>query len=227
MKELAQILRRLGLLFMALALLSGSAFGEISGVTACDFHKKNTEMNVYVRAFVPGRGGNFGSIGHFDLMIEGTVEFRGRAFVNPVFSYRMEDSRLDVFSERDSGKVYPHATAADYYYDCDIYQARMAVADQDQVEDFLKAIGGMVSSAKSHPSASGGLKCTIRSSSEFSKYRLTSVNCFYAVAMWMKGFGSTGLINYYYAAHRGECPVYTPAAIVDAFSGKFRLRYEA
>lgn len=181
--------------------------------------------SVYVRAFVPGEDTKFGSIGHFDLMIKGTVYFRGRVFVNPVFSYRQEDSRLDVFNESDTGFVYPHSSTRDYYYDCDIYQRAYRLGDKTTVENFLKAMDSCIASSGTHPNTPSGIKCRIKSGNPFAKYKMSSINCFCAVATWLKGFGDSSLMNYYVAAHQGKCSVYYPKTIAHKYD--FYLKYRS
>lgn len=221
-KGKTKIGRSLILLILILALLAGEASAAMSDVQVGSFSRE--KMNVYVRAFVPGSKTPWKSLGHYDLMIEGVVSFRGKTFKNPVFSYRMEDSCLLVFNEADTGKAYAHKSKADYYYDCDIYQCRFTAGDYSDVQAFLKKLNGIISSSTSF---SGGVKCRFKSSSEFSKYRASSTNCFYAVAVWMKGFGCDGLLNYYYGAHKGKYEIYTPKNLVKASKGKFKLKYAA
>lgn len=217
-----KLCKRILILVLLLVFVVGQASATMTDVSVGSFSGK--KMNVYVRAFVPGSKTPWRSIGHFDLMIEGVVTFKGKTFKNPVFSYRMEDSRLAVFNEANTGKYYEHDSRSDYYYDCKLYQGRFAVADYSEVQSFLKKLNSIISSSDKY---SGGVMCRFKSSSEFSKYRASSTNCFYAVAKWMQGFGSDSLMNYYYNAHKGKCGIYTPQNIVKAYSGKFRLKYAA
>lgn len=218
-----KLFRRFFALVLILALLAGGASAEISGISLNSFSTE--KLNVYVRAFVPGSKTPWKSVGHYDLMIEGVVSFRGKIFVNPVFSYRMEDSCLDVFNEADTGKVYPHSAKSDYYYDCDIYQCRFTLGDYSDLKAFLKALNGMIASSSTHSRTSAGLKCRFKSSSVFSKYKTSSTNCFYAVALWMKGFGNDSLLNYYYGAHTGKYEIYLPKNLVRVSNGRFKLKY--
>ena len=211
---------RLLILIVLLALTVGEASAAVTGVTVGSFSPK--KYNVYVRAFVPGSKTPWKSIGHFDLMIEGVVSFRGKTFNNPVFSYRMEDSCMAVFSEADTGRYYKHKTQADYYYDCDLYQARMVTADAAAVKAFLGGLNGIIASSAKY---SGGVKCRFKSSSEFSHYSASSTNCFYAVAKWMQAFGCDGLMEYYRGAHTGKYELYLPKNVVRKYSGKFKLKY--
>jgi len=181
--------------------------------------------SVYVRAFVPGEDTKFGSIGHFDLMIKGTVYFRGKVFVNPVFSYRQEDSRLDVFNEADTALVYPHSSALDYYYDCDIYQRGYRLGNKTTVENFLKAMDSCIASSSTHPDTSSAIKCRIKKGNPFARYKTSSINCFCAVATWLKAFGNSSLMNYYNAAHQGKCSIYYPKTIAKKYD--FYLKYRA
>jgi len=208
------------ILILIITLLAGEASAAMSGVSVGSFSTK--KVNVYVRAFVPGSKTPWKSIGHYDLMIEGVVEFRGKTFKNPVFSYRMEDSCLAVFNEADTGKYYPHRTQADYYYDCDIYQCRFTVEDVGDVKAFLKSLNSSISSSTKY---SGGLKCRFKCGSEFYQYKTSSTNCFYAVASWMKVLGHDGLMKYYKGAHAGKYAIYTPKNLVKASNGKFKLKY--
>ena len=211
---------RILVLLLILIMMAGEASAAVTGISAQSIYSK--KVNVYVRAFVPGSKSPWNSIGHFDLMIEGVITFRGKTFKNPVFSYRSQDSCLAVFNETDTGKYYAHSSPSDYYYDCDLYQAKLATADYNTVKAFLKQLNNNISSVTKY---SGGVKCKFKSSSEFSKYRVTSTNCFYAVAVWMKGFGNDSLLNYYYKAHSGKEDIYLPKTIVRAFDGKFKLKY--
>lgn len=215
-----KLCKQILILVLLLIMTVGEASAAMSNVSVSSFSTE--KMNVYVRAFVPGRRTPWKSIGHFDLMIEGVVSFRGKTFKNPVFSYRMEDSCLGVFNESDTGKYYAHGSPADYYYDCDIYQARLATGDYSEVKSFLKQLNNIISSSTKY---SGGVKCRFKSSSEFSRYKASSTNCFYAVAVWLKGFGNNSLLEYYYGAHKGKYEIYTPKNLVKAYSGKFRLKY--
>jgi len=217
-----KLYRRLILLILIFTLLAGQASAAVTDVSVNSFSTQ--KANIYVRAFVPGSKTPWRSIGHFDLMIEGVVTFRGKTFKNPVFSYRMEDSCLAVFNEADTGRYYKHSSQSDYYYDCDLYQARFATGDYDDVQAFLKKLNSIISSSTKY---SGGVKCKFKSSSEFSKYRASSTNCFYAVAKWLQGFGSDSLMNYYYGAHSGKYDIYTPKNVLKAYSGKFKLKYAA
>lgn len=215
-----KLCRRLLAIVMLMTLLLGEASAAMSGVSIRSFGSE--EMKVYVRAFVPGSKTPWKSIGHFDLMIEGEITFRGKKFKNPVFSYRREDSCLAVFNEADTGKYYSHSSPSDYYYDCDLYQARFATVDSGDVKAFLNRLNKSISSASKY---SGGVKCRFKSSSKFSRYRVTSVNCFYAVAAWLSAFGNDSLMNYYTGAHSGLYDVYLPDTIVQAYDGKFKLKY--
>ena len=215
-----KLCKRILILVLLLVITVGEASAAMSNVSVNSFSSQ--KMNVYVRAFVPGSKTPWRSIGHFDLMIEGVVTFRGKTFKNPVFSYRSSDSRLAVINEADTGKYYAHSSVSDYYYDCDIYQARFATVDYSDVQAFLKKLNSIISSSTKY---SGGVKCKFKSSSEFSKYRASSINCFYAVAVWMKGFGNDSLMNYYYGAHKGKYEIYTPRNVVKAYNGKFKLKY--
>jgi len=201
-------------------MMVGQASAAVTGVSVGSFQTKKT--NVYVRAFVPGSKTPWKSIGHYDLMIEGVFEFRGKTFKNPVFSYRMEDSCLAVFNEADTGKYYSHNSPADYYYDCDLYQCRFTVEDAADVKAFLKALNGSIASSTKY---SGGLKCRFKRSSEFYQYKTASTNCFYAVSKWMQGLGHNSLLDYYYGAHKGKYPIYTPKNLVNGSNGKFKLKY--
>ena len=221
MREM-KLCKRIMILVLLLVLVAGEASAAVTDISVGSFSTKKT--NVYVRAFVPGRNTPWRSIGHFDLMIEGVVSFRGKTFKNPVFSYRMEDSCLAVFNEANTGKYYEHSSRSDYYYDCKLYQARFAKADSGEVQAFLKKLNSIISSSTKY---SGGVKCKFKSSSEFSKYRASSTNCFYAVAVWMKGFGNDSLMNYYYGAHKGKYEIYTPKNVVKAYSSKFKLKCAA
>lgn len=215
-----KLFRRVMALGMLMILLMGQASAAMTGVSIQSFGGEN--MKVYVRAFVPGSKTPWNSIGHFDLMIEGEITFRGKKFKNPVFSYRREDSCLAVFNEADTGKYYSHSSPSDYYYDCNLYQARFATVDSGDVKAFLSRLNSSISSATKY---SGGVKCRFKSNSKFSKYKITSVNCFYAVATWLSGFGNDTLMNYYTGAHRGKYDVYLPDTIVRVYDGKFKLKY--
>lgn len=218
----AKLCKQWLILVLLLILTIGEASAAVSGVSV---GKLSTEkMNVYVRALMPGSKTPWRSIGHYDMMIEGVVSFRGKTFKNPVFSYRMEDSCLAVFNEADTGKYYAHSSRSDYYYDCDIYQCRVTVGDYSDVKAFLKTLNSSISSSTKY---SGGVKCKFKRSSEFYKYKASSTNCFYAVAKWMKGFGNDGLLNYYYGAHKGKYEIYTPKNLVKASNGRFKLKYAA
>lgn len=210
------------ILALMLILIIGEASAAMTDVSVGSFPAK--KMNIYVRAFVPGSKTPWRSIGHFDLMIEGVISFRGKTFKNPVFSYRMEDSRLAVFNEANTGKYYEHDSRSDYYYDCKLYQGRFAVAEYSDVQAFLKKLNSIIASSTKH---SGGVMCKFKNSSEFSRYKAGSTNCFYAVAKWMQGFGSDSLMNYYYGAHKGKYEIYTPKNLVKAYNGKFKLKYAA
>ena len=212
--------KRLLAVMLLVLLVMSEASAAVTNVSVGSFSTQ--KMNVYVRAFVPGSKTPWRSIGHFDLMIEGVVTFRGKTFKNPVFSYRSGDSRLAVFNEADTGKYYAHSKTSDYYYDCDLYQARFATADHNAVQAFLKKLNGIISSSNKY---SGGVLCRFKSSSEYSRYSASSVNCFYAVAQWVKGFGNESLMNYYRGAHQGKYPIYTPKNVLKAYDGKFRLKY--
>lgn len=208
------------ILLLLLVLTVGEASAAVTNVSVGSF--SGEKMNVYVRALVPGRRTPWRSIGHYDLMIEGVIRFRGKTFRNPVFSYRMEDSTLLVFNEVDTGKAYPHGSRSDYYYDCDIYQCRFSTGNYSDVQAFLKKLNNIISSSARY---SGGIKCKFKSSSEFARYRASSTNCFYAVAMWLKGFGNDSLMEYYYGAHKGKYAIYTPQNLVKASKGRFKLKY--
>lgn len=217
-----KLYKQILILLLLIILTVGEASAAVSNVSVGSLPTK--KMNVYVRAFVPGRNTPWRSIGHFDLMIEGVISFRGKTFKNPVFSYRMTDSRLAVFNEANTGKYYVHDSRSDYYYDCKLYQARFAVAEAGKVQAFLKKLNSIISSSSKH---SGGVLCKFKNSSEFSKYNASSTNCFYAVAKWMQGFGYDNLMNYYYGAHKGKYEIYTPRNVVKAYNGKFKLKYAA
>jgi len=211
------LLATLFALLLAVCLMGGTAKAEISSVSVSSFGS-DEPLNVYVRAFVPGKYSKPTAIGHFDFMIEGSYRFRGKTFVNPVFSYRLEDSRLDVFSERDTGRIYPHGSMNDYYFDCDIYQARYRVGTKSKVKPFLNALNKSISSSGSHPRCSRAIKCKLKGSSPFAHYSTTKINCFYAVAIWLDGFGEDSLLDYYNDAHRGKREVYLPKTIVRKYS---------
>lgn len=215
-----KLFKRLIIVALIFVLVVGEASAAVSTMSVSSFSAK--KVNVYVRAFVPGNRTPWKSIGHFDMMIEGVFEFRGKTFKNPVFTYRMEDSCLAVFNEADTGKYYAHSSPADYYYDCDLYQARFITVDYNTVKNFLKQLNNSIASSTKY---SGGVKCRFKSSSEFSRYKTSSTNCFYAVAAWLKSLGSSSLMNYYYGAHSGKYAIYTPKNLVKAYSGKFRLKY--
>jgi len=208
------------LLVVLLVSTLGEASAAITGVSAESISKK--KLNIYVRAFVPGSNTPWKSIGHFDLMIEGKVYFQGKVFQNPVFSYRSEDSCLAVFNEADTGKYYKNSSPSDYYYGCSLYQGCFAAVDYGTVQAFLKQMNKNISSVKKYD---GGVKCRFKSSSKLSKYKLTSINCFYAVAVWLQGFGNDSLMDYYYGAHSGRNKVYLPGNIIRAYSEKFKLKY--
>lgn len=216
------------LLAVALALLllfNGAWTGIESGsFGSSSSYDEGEKLDVYVRIFVPGDNTPFKSIGHYDLMIKGTIRFRGKTFVNPVFSYRMEDSRLDVFNESDTGKVYAHSRG-DYYYDCSIYQLHLKIGSSARLNSFLSSLNSMISSSSNHPNTSRGLKCRIKSSSIFSRYRAKSTNCFCAVAVWTNSLGDSTLWNYYKGVHSGVYTDYFPTTIVSRFSDKISLRY--
>lgn len=209
------------LLIMLMVLLLGEASATITGAMADRISSK--KMNIYVRVFVPGNNTPWKSIGHFDLMIEGKVYYKGKIFKNPVFSYRSEDSCLAVFNEADTGRYYKNSSPTDYYYDCSLYQGCFATVDYTTVQAFLKQLDKNISSAKKYD---GGVKCKFKRSSMLSKYRLASTNCFYAVALWLKGFDSDSLMDYYYGAHSGRNRVYLPKNIVREYSEIFKLKYE-
>lgn len=215
-----KLCRQILIWMLLLILTAGEASAAMSNVEVGSFSTE--KMNVYVRTFVPGSRTPWRSIGHYDLMIEGVVRFRGKTFRNPVFSYRMEDSTLLVFNEADTGKAYPHRSRSDYYYDCDLYQCRFTAGDYDDVQAFLNKLNSIISSSTKY---SGALKCKFKSSSEFARYRASSTNCFYAVAVWMKGFGNDSLLEYYHGAHKGKYAIYTPENLVKAFKGRFKLKY--
>lgn len=217
-----KLYKRLLILILLLILTVGEASAAMTNVSVGSFSAQ--KMKVYVRVFVPGSRTPWKSIGHFDMMIEGVVAFRGKTFKNPVFSYRMEDSCLAVFNEADTGRYYKHGSPADYYYDCDLYQAHMVTVDANVVKSFLGGLNRIIASSAKY---TGGVKCRFKSSSEFSKYRTSSTNCFYAVAMWMKGFGSNSLLDYYYGAHSGKYELYLPKNVVRTYNGKFKLKYAA
>lgn len=215
-----KLCRRLLILVLLMIMMTGSASAGISDVSAKSFSTE--KMNIYVRAFVPGKDTPWKSIGHYDLMIEGRVTFRGKTFKNPVFSYRSEDSCLAVFNEADTGKYYAHSSPGDYYYDCDLYQCCFTTADYSTVKDFLKQLNSIISSSAKY---SGGVKCSFKRRSEFSRYKVSSINCFYAVAVWLKGFGNDSLMDYYHGAHSGKYSVYLPENLIDVFGNKFKLKY--
>lgn len=216
-----KLCKRILILLLLIILTVGEASAAMNNVSVGSLPAK--KMNVYVRAFVPGSNTPWKSIGHFDLMIEGVVSFRGKTFKNPVFSYRT-DSYMAVFNETNTGKYYDHDSRSDYYYDCDIYQAKFATVQAGDVQAFLKKLNSIIASSTKY---SGGVMCKFKSSSEFKKYKASSTNCFYAVAKWMQGFGNDSLLNYYYGAHKGKYEIYTPKNVVKAYNGKFKLKYDA
>jgi len=216
--KFAPHIKIIAMLMVLLLLFNGSwSSVEVSSASAVTNSKS---LKVYVRAFVPGDDTPFMSIGHYDLMIKGKVEFRGKVFTNPVFSYRMEDSRLDVFNESATSKVYDHGRG-DYYYDCKLYQWHIETVSSTTLASFLKGLNGIIASSSRHPETSTGIKCRIKSSNAFSKYRATSTNCFSAVAVWLKGLGDNTLVNFGYAVKNGNYPDYFPTTLVKKYSSKF------
>lgn len=206
-------------MLMALLLLFNGSWAGVS-VSGGDEYTSAKSLKVYLRAFVPGDDTPFKSIGHFDLMIKGKVKFRGKSFTNPVFSYRMEDSRLDIFNESSTGRVYDHSKG-DYYYDCDVYQWQIETISKSTLAAFLNGLNGIIASSKRHPETSAGIKCRIKSSSAFSKYRPASTNCFTAVAVWLHAMGDDTLMNYGYAVKNGLYPDYFPSTLVKKYASKF------
>lgn len=202
--------------------VDGSGSAAVSKSSASSYTSAKS-LKVYVRAFVPGNNTPFKSIGHYDLMIKGKITFRGKTFTNPVFSYRMEDSRLDIFNESASGRVYDHAKG-DYYHDCDVYQWHIETISAETLAGFLKGLNSIISSSYRHPETSVGIKCRIKSSCSYSRYRAKSTNCYTAVAGWLKSMGDSTLVNFGYAVKEGTYPDYFPSTMVKVFSGKFRKR---
>lgn len=209
-------------MLMVLLLLFNGSWSAVSvpSANAGSAVTNSKSLKVYLRAFVPGNDTPFMSIGHYDLMIKGKVKFLGKTFTNPVFSYRMEDSRLDIFNESATGRVYDHGRG-DYYYDCDLYQWHIETVSSATLANFLKGLNSIIASTGRHPETSVGVKCRIKSSSAFSKYRPMSTNCFTSTAMWLKALGDNTLVNFGYAVKNGAYPDYFPTTLVKKYSGKF------
>lgn len=183
---------------------------------------KNDKVDIYVRVFVPSDKTPKQSVGHYDLMIKGKLHLAGKNFTNPVFTYRT-DGTLEVFSARDTKKVYPHSKKSDYYYGCHMYLYHMKVDKMEKVYDFISAVSNHIKSTHSSKDCKGAIICDLKG--KFSHYKLTYVNCFLAVARWTNTFGNSKLMEHYNNYYNGDHASYLPAAVVkkhrDLFTKKF------
>lgn len=183
---------------------------------------KSKKVDIYVRVFVPSKKSPKNSVGHYDLMIKGTLRFHGKTFKNPVFSYR-SNSTLDVFSAKNTKKVYEHSSRSDYFYGCHMYTYHTSVNGLSSVYKFINSVSDSVKSVSSHPRSGKAFRCELKGT--FSDYKLKYVNCFFAVAKWMEIFGNKKFIKYYNNFYKGHHSSYLPKHFVKKFHGKLKKKY--
>lgn len=223
MKMLNRTVMRIMALILMLALLIASLPTAVADESLYYMTSgKSSKVDIYVRIFVPSAKSPHSSVGHYDLMIKGQLRFHGKTFKNPVFSYRTDGS-LEIFSSADTGTVYKHKSKSDYYYGNHMYYYHTSVNGLSNVYSFLSSLGTNVRSVKGHPNSSKALKCELKG--KFSDYSVRYVNCFLAVAKWMKLFGKNGLMNYYDAYYRGDKSNYLPATIVKKYRNRLSKQF--
>lgn len=204
--------KRIAALLLCICIFAACLPGAASAASKYRFSGDGNKFTVYVRVFVPSEKSSKHCIGHYDLMVKGAViRFRGRTFVNPCFSYNT-GGKIEVFNQKDTSKVYPKSSPGDYYYGCKMYYWRFTVKGRKKMGNFLKSLNGIISSSRKHSRCSRALSCNVKSSSVFHKYSAKKVNCFYAVATWMKGFGISKLLKIYKSAYKNGTS-YLPKAI--------------
>lgn len=180
-------------------------------------------LQVNVRVFVPGTDVLPGFVGHYDVEIIGSVQFRGKTFTDPVFSYganRSQDGigNLEIFDAADTADVYAVGEYAPCYFGCTLYQWHFEIDDEDRLDDFLSAMDEIIATSVQHPYAKNGLMCTIVSDNTFSRYQRSRTNCFYAAALWMFRLGDPTLLGILRASESGWLEDVLPATIVAEYA---------
>ncbi len=175
-------------------------------------------LQVNVRLFVPKNDVLTGFVGHYDVEIVGSVQYRGRTFTDPVFSYGANQSEdgvgnLEIFDAADTKDVYAVGDYAFSYYNCDVYRWPFEIGDSDRLEDFFEAMDGVIVTSVPHPRSENGLMCTISSANSFSKYQRRRTNCFYAAALWMFRLGDPTLLGILRASESGLLPDVNPTTV--------------
>lgn len=152
-------------------------------------------------------------VGHYDLQLSGSVNMMGKNFVNPVFSYRRKESKLDIFNQSDSSLIYKSKD----YRNSTIYEWSFTIANDAKLNEFCQLIAGEISGYINHPDCTDGLKCTIRSDNVFSEYDLITTNCFRAVATWLNALGNYTLKLIYDGTHDNAYMKYSAQKTVDKY----------
>lgn len=162
-----------------------------------------------------------GFVGHYDLQIVGTnLSFMNESFNNPVFSFEPQKSTsvglLHVFNGSDSSLVYPEND--DRFIKCDVYRLTEQISDA-QYAKFLNHLYGSISERyePSNPQDAVGFYYCYPSTNIFYKYSKYYVNCYRAVATWVRAMGIDSLWNIFAAAYP-EHLEYSARAMVDKYS---------
>jgi len=169
---------------------------------------------VNVRVMIPNasKGVDPDFLGHYDLQIEGTVEFENRTFTDPVFSYR-SDGTVDVFDGNKSSLVYNTHTG-NRYRCCDVKKWTFQIEAAPYYE-FLEALESTIASVRTvDASTSNTMECTLVEGNPFKHYAKEYYNCFAAVSLWVKAMWVNRLRTIFNTAHSADIQEYKPAVMV-------------
>ena len=159
-------------------------------------------MTCHVRFFIPANAAST-SAGQVDLMIEGTVSHFGVSIVNPVYSFRGNNTVL-VFSD------------ANRRVNCNYISSGFTVrewtftATSTKVNSFASTFDSYVSSWTYNSTK----KCTTCAmTSAFASFIPGDVNGFGTVAVFAKALGSNTLYNYFDDPDHTMYLAYLPASL--------------
>lgn len=166
-----------------------SLFALPAGAVDHQWSVPGKKTAAYLRVFADPDSRN-SWIGHYDLQIIGKLRIGKHQFTDPCFSYA-SGGIMYIFSAADSSLMYKGSN----YDKCRAYTLRFEIPTS-KLSPFIRYLDGELTSSKAIGSKRA-LKCRFKSSSPFRKYNTATVNCFSAVAYWLRGFGVNSLWKLY------------------------------